>query len=251
MDYDTLELLCCPDCGGEFTCSGQVEEGKVREGSLHCHECGHSYLIQEGIPRFVTSQELVGLNSRYARLYNWISPFYDSDSFVASLVRRQYWPAGKEKARREVVGRLEISDQSKVLETGIGSGGNIPYLSSVAHEVKVYGLDIATGMLRQCIRNLAKWRLEANLFLGNAEALPFKDESMDVVLHLGAINYFTDAKRAIDEMIRVAKAGTRIVFADETENVSDISAAVDRIGTRLFFLGSAWPRKSQGFARKR
>lgn len=235
MKYDTLELLCCPVCKGELTLNGQVEQGKIRDGILRGKECHHEYRIEAGIPHFATPRELVGLNSRYARLYNWISRLYDSDFFVASHVRRQFWPAGEEKARREVLGRLEISHESTVLETGIGTGSNIPYLSNDVNKVRVYGLDIASGMLRQCVKNLAKWGLEADLFLGNAEALPFKDETMDVVFHLGAINYFTEPKRAIAEMIRVAKAGTRIVFADETENVSDISERFDRIGERLFF----------------
>jgi ubiquinone/menaquinone biosynthesis C-methylase UbiE len=34
---------------------------------------------------------------------------------------------------------------------------------------------------------------------------------------VGGINFFNDKKSAIDEMIRVAKSGTRILIADETE----------------------------------
>jgi ubiquinone/menaquinone biosynthesis C-methylase UbiE len=34
---------------------------------------------------------------------------------------------------------------------------------------------------------------------------------------LGGINFFNDKKSAIDEMIRVAKPGSRILIADETE----------------------------------
>ncbi len=53
--------------------------------------------------------------------------------------------------------------------------------------------------------------------LGRAERLPFKNESFDVVFHVGGINFFSDRKKAIEEMIRVAKSGTKIVIADETE----------------------------------
>jgi ubiquinone/menaquinone biosynthesis C-methylase UbiE len=40
------------------------------------------------------------------------------------------------------------------------------------------------------------------------------------VFHLGAINLFPDKGRAIEEMIRVAKPGTRIVIADETDKAA-------------------------------
>ena len=56
-----------------------------------------------------------------------------------------------------------------------------------------------------------------DLFLGNGEQLPFRDEAFDGVFHVGGINFFNDKKSAIDEMIRVAKPGARILIADETE----------------------------------
>jgi ubiquinone/menaquinone biosynthesis C-methylase UbiE len=45
-------------------------------------------------------------------------------------------------------------------------------------------------MLKQCLRNLKKWKCEAELFLANAEELPFRDESFDEVFHLGGMNLF-------------------------------------------------------------
>ena len=56
-----------------------------------------------------------------------------------------------------------------------------------------------------------------DLFLGTAEALPFKDESFDSVFHIGGINFFSDKRRAIEEMIRIARPGTNIVIVDENE----------------------------------
>ena len=72
-------------------------------------------------------------------------------------------------------------------------------------------------MLKKCQRNLKKWHREANLFYGETESLPFKDESFDVVFHIGGINFFNDKSRAIRGMIRVAKSGTKIVISVETE----------------------------------
>ena len=55
------------------------------------------------------------------------------------------------------------------------------------------------------------------LQLGNAEQLPYEDNSFDGVFHLGGINFFDDKKKAIEEMIRVAEPGTRILICDENE----------------------------------
>ena len=59
--------------------------------------------------------------------------------------------------------------------------------------------------------------MDADLFLGNAESLPFADESFDVVFHVGGINFFNDRAKAIREMIRVARPGSLLLIADETE----------------------------------
>ena len=235
MKHDSLGLLCCPVCKAELSFNGKTENGVILEGSLRCEGCGHEYPVEDGIPRFIAAKELVGSNRKFERVYNWMSHLYDSDFFIASRVRRRFWPSGEEKARREVVERLEIADNSKVLETGVGTGGNIPYVSGKAHGAKVYGLDISTGMLKQCIKNLDKWELEADLFLGNAEELPFRDECFDVVFHLGGINFFTEKSRAIEEMIRVAKPGTRIVIADETEKITGSRVIFSKLGNLIFY----------------
>ena len=68
-----------------------------------------------------------------------------------------------------------------------------------------------------CQANLRRWQFQADLFLGNAESLPFADESFDVVFHVGGINFFNDRAKAIREMIRVAKPGSLLLISDETE----------------------------------
>jgi ubiquinone/menaquinone biosynthesis C-methylase UbiE len=59
------------------------------------------------------------------------------------------------------------------------------------------------------------------LILGNAEDLPLREESFDVVFHVGGINAFNERAKAIAEMIRVARAGTKIVIVDETSKLME------------------------------
>lgn len=236
MRYDTLELLWCPVCRAELSLQGKTENGVIPEGRLHCEVCGHDYPIEKGIPGFIAAKELVGLNRKEESSYNWLSHVYDLGGSVP-LVRSWFYPSGEEKSRREVVGRLEIHNDSKVLETGIGTGRNIPSVSSYARGVgvRVYGLDISIGMLNQCVKNLKKWKLEADLFMGNAEELPFRDECFDVVFHSGGINLFSEKSKAVGEMIRVAKSGTRIVIADETERAIGKGGILTKAAMRLFY----------------
>jgi ubiquinone/menaquinone biosynthesis C-methylase UbiE len=127
---------------------------------------------------------------------------------------------GKKSARNEVLERLEIYPGAKILETGIGTGDNLPFLKERLDCSFFYGVDIQQKMLRMCKKNLKKWDLKAELIWADAEHLPFKDHTFDVVFHLGAINLFNNKKRAIEEMIRVALPGSKIVIADETQKAA-------------------------------
>ena len=59
--------------------------------------------------------------------------------------------------------------------------------------------------------------------------MPFKAESFDTVFHIGGINFFSGKKSAIDEIIRVARPGTKIVIADESERAAKFIARLFRL----------------------
>ena len=119
---------------------------------------------------------------------------------------------------KELAQIMEIEEDDLVLETSVGTGNQVKNLLDHGKAGQFVGLDISYGMLKKCQR---KTELMTNLELvqGNAEILPFKDASFDVVYHFGGINFFNDRNKAILEMIRVAKPGAKIYIGDETENV--------------------------------
>jgi short-subunit dehydrogenase/ubiquinone/menaquinone biosynthesis C-methylase UbiE/uncharacterized protein YbaR (Trm112 family) len=207
LSKPSLELLACPACHGTLRLTGDL-----RSGSLTCQNCQKVYSIIDGIPRFAPYEELTGLNQRFAQYYDWFSYVYASFSKLALFLI-----GGSEKRmRREIIDRLEPSG-GRVLEVSIGPGVNLPYLVGQPGIGSVYGLDLSVGQLKQCRAYAQRQSWDVDLFQGNAEGLPFKDETFDSVFHLGGINFFNDKKRAIDEMIRVARPGAKIVISDETE----------------------------------
>ena len=110
---------------------------------------------------------------------------------------------------------LQVRPGDTVLETSVGTGLNFQYLPE---GVELSGIDLSPEMLANCQRNLRRWKMDADLYLGNAESLPFADSSFDVVYHVGGINFFNDREKAIREMIRVARPGSLLLIADETED---------------------------------
>ena len=209
MNTNQLELLCCPECNTELELLKSVSANKF---NLHCENCSKDFVGNENFIDFMGDKTLE-FNGKceklirllYAKMYTPLT------NFMFLLC------GGVKNAKREVLEHLEIRDNQKILETGIGASENVYLLNKAAKNLEFHGNDIQNQMLIHSIKNLKKWKIKTNLYRSDAQSLPFKDETFDVVFHLGSINLFPDKKKAIDEMIRVAKPGTKIVIADESQ----------------------------------
>ncbi len=202
-----LDVQACPECHAALSV---IPLGDSE--AYHCTACQKDYPVVDGIPHFIELQEMTGLNKRFAQMYNWFSWGYRAFSAVAFA----YIGMREEQARREVTDRLEPKG-GRLLEISIGPGVNLPYLVGRSDVGEIYGLDISPGQLYRCREYVAHRGWDVQLQLGNAEQLPYQDNTFDSVFHLGGINFFNDKQKAIAEMIRVAKPGTRILICDENE----------------------------------
>jgi ubiquinone/menaquinone biosynthesis C-methylase UbiE/uncharacterized protein YbaR (Trm112 family) len=211
MRASTLHILECPNCHGHLTFDGAPQD-PICNGTFQCTTCLSSFPIENGITHFLELAQLDGLNRRFSRTYDWLSWIYRSFSKIAFA----YIGMKEETGRREITDRLDPHG-GKVLEVSIGPGVNLPYLIRRKDVGEITGLDISIGQLRRCQSYVRSKGWEVDLFHGNGEQLPFRDATFEGVFHVGGINFFSNKKAAIDEMIRVAKPGTRVLIADETE----------------------------------
>ncbi|MGD0368698.1 MAG: class I SAM-dependent methyltransferase [Acidobacteriaceae bacterium] len=220
---ETIALLRSPTSGDAL----QLEEG--RGGEALASASGERFPIRAGVPDFRTAEDLSGANGKYNHLYETIGGFYDDFQRVALALSG----VNRDAYVMSYLRRLEVKPGDKVLETSVGTGLNFKYLP---RGIRRYGLDLAWDMLVNCQENFRRWGVEGELFLGNAERLPFADESIDVVFHTGGINFFSDRGKAIGEMIRVARPGSLILIVDETEK--HVKGTYEKIPyTREFYKG--------------
>ncbi|MCX6064988.1 MAG: methyltransferase domain-containing protein [Chloroflexi bacterium] len=213
MKRTTFELLVCPSCHGnlESYCA-DLNADPCLTGNLYCKTCAANYSILEGISYFIEPKKLIHSNRLFSHLRNWFSWGYAPFSKVAFA----YIGMDEATGRREITDQLEPRG-GKVLDVSVGSGVNLPYLVRRQDVGEVFGMDTSPWKLKRCQSLLRKKCWAVDLFLGNEEQLPFKDASFDSIFHIGGINSINNKKAAIDEMIRVAKPGARVLIAAETE----------------------------------
>lgn len=222
------DYLCCPSCKGDLMYSGK-NDSQSSSGGIFCTICNRQYSWHEYYIDFLDEKGLIHRSRQEKIVRTVYAKFYTPMTNFMFL-----FCGGVKNARKEVLNNLEIKDNDNVLETGIGTGDNIPMLRSKAKNLRIFGIDIQTQMMIHCSRNIRKWDENIELFRADAEDLPFRDEIFDSVFHLGAFNLFNNKQKAVNEMIRVAKPGTRIVIADESEKGNKIFNRIN--GTRSEFI---------------
>jgi ubiquinone/menaquinone biosynthesis C-methylase UbiE/uncharacterized protein YbaR (Trm112 family) len=200
----TLRILQSPSTGQPLQL---VTQGRSQ---ALITSAGERFPIRNGIPDLRRPEDLTGDNGKYNHLYELIGGFYDDIQRVVCACSAM----DRDAYVMSYMSLLDVKPGDSVLETSVGTGLNFKYLPK---GVTLAGLDLSPEMLANCSANLRRWGFEADLFMGNAESLPFADESFEVVFHVGGINFFNDRGKAIAEMIRVAKPGSKILIADETE----------------------------------
>jgi ubiquinone/menaquinone biosynthesis C-methylase UbiE len=98
---------------------------------------------------------------------------------------------------------------------------------------RVYALDLTPAMLSRARQTAAK-DLLANLefTLGDAQALPFPDRSLDIAVTSYSLHHIPDPARVVGEMARVVKPGGRIgiidIFASEDPKAAALANRIEK-----------------------
>ncbi len=214
MKPETVPMLRCPRTHEPLRLISEPGPDGSPQQALVSEPSGERYAVRDGIPQLLDQNALSGTNLRYQGSYNRAAWFYDpAIRLAARLVG-----GSEQRFRWEYLQKLGVQAGQRVLEVSVGTGANLRYLPP---GTTYFGLDISSGMLARCQMNLKKWQVEAELFLGNAEELPFHDEGFDVVYHVGGINAFNDRGRALAEMVRVARSGSRLLVVDESAKLME------------------------------
>ena len=216
MRPETLSLLCNPYNG---------EELHFENNTLIGVESKRIYPIIDGIPRFLSDNHLSGRSKWFRGFYDSIAFAYDSVENLGNALSIN----SEGFVRSHYIGDLNIKPGEKVLETSVGTASNLFFMPP---EGDYYGTDISMQMLKRAKKKLQHGKRTAELFQADGEYLPFKENSFDLVLQMGGLQFYSNPKRGLVEMARVAKRGTTIHVLDEKRSIKGVLRRYDNLKDR-------------------
>ena len=195
-----------------FTAPGAAKSVSLPEGEGEV--AGISYRIRGAgpplvlLPLFLTPSQWEPLIPALSESYCTMTLGGAALGAVALLEAR----IGYLEMVRTLIEVAELRSGEAVLEVGCGSGVLARWLARrTAGRNRITGVDINPYLLREAKALARQEGLEGAIEFreGNAEALPFSDNSFEVVMSVTVIEE-TDADRMLAEMVRVTKPGGRV-----------------------------------------
>ncbi len=148
-------------------------------------------------------------NTRYKELsikeFTKAAEVYDSGhAGIYEMCKDDYPP---------ILEELKEDDFEDLLDVGCGTGPMVELLASELPGRRYTGLDLTPRMIEVAS---AKDIESARFVVGDAEDLPFDDESFDVVICANSFHHYPSPQAFFDGVARVLRPGGKLVLRDYT-----------------------------------
>lgn len=153
--------------------------------------------------------EVEGKAEAIEDMFDAVAPRYDLLNRVLSFGIDQYW-------RTRAVRLLDDEQPTRVLDVATGTADLAIKAERMLHPRNVVGVDLSTEMLdygREKINRLGRSH-RISLVQGDAEALPFEEDTFDAALVAFGVRNFEDLNAGLRDIRRVLSPGGRLVVLE-------------------------------------
>jgi len=114
----------------------------------------------------------------------------------------------------EILEDWGISGNKTLLDVGCGSGQSA--IPAARKGMKVTGIDVAENLIQYARNRCAEENINARFDVGDAENLPYADNSYDVVITMIGAMFAPQPDQVVNEFARVIKSGGQLFMANWT-----------------------------------
>ncbi|MGT2906549.1 class I SAM-dependent methyltransferase [Streptococcus dentiloxodontae] len=117
--------------------------------------------------------------------------------------------------------QIDNPNNLTILDVGFGGGANLKQLAKQP-QVKLFGIDVSAQAFKQTRKRLQK-EISAGIVylqLGDVSALPFPDQTFDLIIATQTHIYWDNLELGLAECRRVLKKGGRLLITSEKSMIS-------------------------------
>lgn len=161
-------------------------------------------------------------------MFDGIAQRYDLLNRVISLGLDQGW-------RRRTVAALAATNGRRFVDLATGTGDLAVEVAKQFPQAQVIGVDPSVGMLEIGRQKMTRLDLDGRVEMrvGEAESLPFDDDSVDGITMGFGIRNVADRPAGLREMARITRPGGRIAILEGSEPRGGILAPMARFHLRV------------------
>lgn len=220
---EMTDFLVCPRCRGSLT--------RSTEG-FACQSCQVTYPFVEEVPQFDPpadeakgddAQRAAGGNRDQRRSYwdqGWQARFQSDHAFLNQLTTQSAWQSyleqqivqlGNQRHVSVVEASREAIGGKVLLDIGCGAGTSGALFGY--RGARYIGVDHSRHAATYTLRHLRAVGGEGFTLQGNADSLPIRTGSIDVVYSNGVLHHTPRFATAMDEAYRVLRPGGKAIIA--------------------------------------
>jgi ubiquinone/menaquinone biosynthesis C-methylase UbiE len=165
----------------------------------------------------------------------WIGTLFYNALTATSIFQRNY-----DAVAQDI---LSYGSEGSILDIGTGPGWLLVKLHQHAPRLRITGLDASAAMVAKARKNMAEAGLadEIEIKEGNANRLPFADNTFETIVSTGSIHHWKDPIVGLNEVYRVLKAGGNALLYDIVSDtpqsvLKEMARGYGRLKTMLFWL---------------
>jgi ubiquinone/menaquinone biosynthesis C-methylase UbiE len=148
--------------------------------------------------------------NKVAEYFSSVAPTYNENNYVLAGKRGKYPDIFR---RHGYILEMVQSLRGRALEIGCGSGELLCHL--VKGNLTVVGVDLTRSMIeasRALVGERCKGK-KVDAAVADIEDLPFRDESFDLVIAAGVIEYLASDEKALRGLYRILKPGGVVILS--------------------------------------
>ncbi len=161
--------------------------------------------------------------------------YKDASNIMARINLHKQYSVNKQGWFPWIYEQMQVKPGQKILELGCGAGDLwVENAEKFPADISITVTDISDGMLRDARREIGREDAVFSYAICDCEAIPFEDETFDLVVANHVLFYCEDIDRACREIRRVLKPGGMLIAGTYgSAHMKEISRVVMEFDDRI------------------